>query len=282
MPYSNQSMAFIHSIKTELYCDDDFIRDVLELSESEYNKAIKYNKISFKNICNFSNFFNIGIQELIDNSVDWDKARSSIMTSHSRIPDHYNIGAGSYIRQIRAIFTFVQNKTNKKTADLLLNKLGISHNNLLDDSILVNIKLVNDALELISSELNFNREDLKAIAIHALQTNKGIIKVLKSSNGSAEKICQLVAKNSNHYEYNFNYSFQSLENGFFKINSKSRPQKNETFRSAQISSPLTTQLKSMIIDHTSLLIGEKKYRVVNIKDHTVKGHQLTDYIIKGT
>ncbi|MFT6633030.1 MAG: hypothetical protein ACJAS4_002999 [Bacteriovoracaceae bacterium] len=280
MPYCNQSLALIHKIKTELYCDDDFIRKVLELSKPDYSKAIKSNNLSFKNICNFTNFFNIDIQDLVDDRVDWDKARTSILTSNSRIPDQYKVAAGSYIRQIRSIFTFVQNKTNKKTADLLLNKLGISSNNLLDDSSLINLKLVNDALELVFKELNFNQDDLRVISIHALLNNKGITGVLKDSNGDAESICRLIAKNSNHYEKNFSYSFKNLGNGISKVSSKSRADKNETFQSAQISSPITSQLKAMIIDQTSLLIGPKKYTVIDIKDHSSKGSQQTDYFIK--
>jgi hypothetical protein len=280
MSYSNQSLTLIHKIKTELYCDDGFIREVLELSKSDYAKAIKSDNLSFKNICNFTHFFNIDIQDLVDDCVDWDKARSSIITSNSQIPDQYKVAAGSYIRQIRAIFTFVQNKTNKKTADLLLNKLGISYNNLLDDSILINLKLVNDALELVFKELNFNRDDFKIMAIHALLNNKGIVKVLKDSNGQAESICQLIVKNSNHYENNFSYSFKNLGNGIFKVSSKSRADKNETFRSAQISSPLTSQWKGMILDQTSLLIGQKKYTVIDLKDHSSKSFQQTDYFIK--
>ncbi len=94
---------FIRSIKENLHCDDDIITQIFALDQSEMKKSLRSNTLGFHAISNFSSFFNIPLNDIKDDTINWEQARSSLLRVENRIDKKYLFNADIKIDSVKKI-----------------------------------------------------------------------------------------------------------------------------------------------------------------------------------
>jgi hypothetical protein len=276
---NNESQELIQQIKRELYCDDDFLLDVFQLSKTDMSKKLSTDTLGFKSITNFAEFFKIPIEDLLQNEVNWTTARTSLLRKKGQVDNKYTLGAGTYISTVRNILNYAELRTNRSVQKLLSDKYALDNDALRDDSLMVNIILVNDLIRTFSESWGLNVRDLENISEMGLLTQQKMLAVVNRKKTLPEK-CRAMATNSTIYEKNFNYGYSELGDGFHMFTSSSKPEMNNRLSRAELSPTLTNELKGRILEKTIQLQGHDDFKLVSISNNTTTQGQKVDFLLR--
>ncbi|MAX67303.1 MAG: hypothetical protein QF441_02685 [Bacteriovoracaceae bacterium] len=274
---------FIREIKHSFFCDDEYIRNILAVTKNEYDKKLQQNNFSLKDLINLSDYFQININDIANGSVDYKQIKTKFYNPSSAIPTKYVQNAGTYMSNIRAIINHIRDFTNDKTAQYLINKYGISKEALINDSLMVNIKLANSLLADISDNYNISDSNYLSMAMLSYKSqsrNKLISETLRNQSGL--NIAKHVAKNALSYDKNFIYTVTPLNYGQFIFSGTIRPEVKDIFHTNEITNIQAIKFRAASIQALSILSNNGYIEVQNIETPTSQSSETFHIYMKNT
>lgn len=275
--------GFISEVKESFFCDDDYIRNILELTSSEYEKKYALQNYSFTDAIKLSEYFNININDINNGTVNFTKLKRSFFSPSKSINCEYLKNAGTYMSTIRSMVNHVKTITNQKSSNYLLQKFEIPKEALINDELLVNLSLGNKVLEYIHQEYNFKHVNYLSMAMSSFDTPKrrNLLSLIPK-NKSTYQIVSKFIQHISAVEKNFEYNVEKYNDEYIIVKSHSKPEMNEYFQSARICKEPGTLMRKAVFEVVTSLLGKQLIEVEYVKEFTQDNQHFIDYYIRNT
>ncbi len=247
--------SFIHGLKDEFICDDQIIRDILNLTEQEYEKKLATENYSLGEGLAIAEHFGVSIEDLIDGKTDYKYLKKKFLTPSTAIPDRYLIGAGTYMGNIRSIVNFSSRLSNGAHKKWLQRKNYINDLVLANDDLMVNVELANNLLKDMQLSLNLTELDYLAMAIKSYdQTKRKALKPYVYGKTNIE-LAEFVANNASSYDLNFEYSVEKLNDDYFYFIGNSREEISDLLQTKVITNEEAVKFRAASVQVLMVFAG---------------------------
>lgn len=274
-------MKFIEELKTNLCWNDQHIKQLLEISNNEYEIKFKTSGFTFKDIEKLCHALHIEMDLIVKSPLDFSKIRRRLSNQNDSIPDKYLAGAGTYMEFVRVVYNFIRNVYNENVSQQILKNLGMPPEVLLNDDIMVNSQLINDLMDVLTNELNIDKKSIRDLSLsgYTSEKRKNVIRIISDENDEFE-IMKKLAKNSNSWEKNFEYVAEKIDQNYFIMKSKSAEFANDLAGKAELVTEQTILYKKFIIETIYPMLGKKMPKIVDIENRVSNGRQEVNYLFK--
>lgn len=269
----------VRKILKELNFDDAIIAEVLGLNLSQTSF---HHKLSLNQICDLSNFLDITVTQLLNNTFDIDLLKKKFIAPSFAIPEEYLGYGGTFIDTIKKIADFVELMIPKlNSREQFLRNLQLTENTIRQPNLMLNANCLLKSGETLKNIFNFSKEDIMYMAIYLNKNAKRnkiqpLIKDCRFDSEVADIICSLT---NSYYDKNFKYHVERKETKF-KVVGISNPEINSFIGLPIICDEIFSYFKAYTITNTTELAFGRNMKLIGIENSIERQQQKQEFIFE--
>lgn len=273
-------VLFMQDLVFELEINQDLFEHIVSTNISNFKQKMKRMDFNLSELNSISERLGVPLHQMLTNTINWQSIKSRLLNYIQEFPITYTKFGGTPITSIRSILSYITNKFNSKTTQTLLDNLETHRESLVNDGLYVNAVFLNKLFKFCTQRLCLNEQDLREMSyILYQQTQRNLILSLAKNCRSDRDILSLMVKNSTKYEKNFQYDLKVFGD-FLLISSIADQEIHDGLKLKELTSPEVLLFKKYTMENTTLLMGLKPMRVLEVESKFVNGQQHVNFLLK--